>query len=441
MSTVKAIPKQVISRLPYLSSLLRGGTDDERAFLSDVRDQLGGEGVHCIPIGRARTGLYLLVKSAVREGRNKVLLSPCTIPDAVNMVRLGGGVPVFVDYVERSTNMDLDQFAKQLTEDVACAIVTHYHVNQAALPPIRALCERRGVPLFDDCALAFGGSMEGRPVGDLTTASVFSFSAFKTLNYFWGGLITTRDADLAQALRAETESWPRLTYADYLAGAKNVSIYYLSTLPLVFRLLTFPQLQRRARASSGAVELPYTRIEHRAITDTLASRPSPAAFAHWRRKLGFARKQVAHRREIAAIYRSCFGDRMLSAETEEAVMAGSCFVNFPLWVDARARDAIHRSAMLAGYDLGKSLYPNTHDTDPFRDCAGSSERAGALVRSALYLPTHAGVTPAYARELAGVVSDLLQRFEPAGAASPLREDPQPALVEMDGLQLATLKKA
>ena len=78
-------------------------------------------------------------------------------------------------------------------------IVTHYHVNERRLPEIAELCRGHGAYLFDDCALSFGGSIGGRPIGTLTDASVFSFSSFKLLNYFWGGLITTRDPSIAHA--------------------------------------------------------------------------------------------------------------------------------------------------------------------------------------------------------------------------------------------------
>jgi hypothetical protein len=42
-------------------------------------------------------------------------------------------------------------------------LITHYHVNEARLPQIAELCRIHGAYLFDDCAISFGGSINGRP--------------------------------------------------------------------------------------------------------------------------------------------------------------------------------------------------------------------------------------------------------------------------------------
>lgn len=412
---MRAVPKQRIAALPYVGSLWRGTRRDEARFCNEVRAIVGGEGVHCVPLGRARTGVYLLVRWAVRGGRTKVILSPCTIPDVVNMVRLAGGEPVFVDYLPHSTNIDLDQLDDLLDDCTACVIATHYHVSQTAIPLIRSLCANRGVLLFEDCAIAFGAVMEGKPVGAQTDASVFSFSAFKFLNFFWGGLITTRDSKLADWLRAETAAWRRLAYRDYLLHAKNITIYDLATRPGIFQAFTFPRLQQRAKVSSAPVELPYQRIENRTLDETLVTRPSYAAFAHWRGRLQRVQEQIVRRRRIAAIYRQRLGSFMVSAETGAEVVNGSCFVNFPIWVGSLNQSALHRDAMIAGFDLGQSLYPNVHDLDAFQNCPGVSTQAQRLVQSTVYLPTHPGVPFAYAEQLSEAVGGLLQRYATAKA--------------------------
>src|SRR5581483_5595787 len=143
-------------------------------------------------IGRARAGLYLLAKSAVNGCRNKVVLSPYTIPDVINMIPFAGGRPVFADSLEGSTNIDVDHLETLLDNQTCCVIVTHYHFNQSQLAAIRGLCASRGIALFDDCALALGAAEAGSRIGSTTDGSVLSFSGFKTLNYFWGGAVSAR---------------------------------------------------------------------------------------------------------------------------------------------------------------------------------------------------------------------------------------------------------
>jgi dTDP-4-amino-4,6-dideoxygalactose transaminase len=114
------------------------------------------------------------------------------------------------------------------------AAITHYHVNERLLPQIAELCRKHGVYLFDDCALPFGGSIDGRPMGRLTDASVFSFSFLKLLNFIWGGLITTRDPSIARAVARTVNGWPRLKARDYLPAARAALKYDLLSSPLLF---------------------------------------------------------------------------------------------------------------------------------------------------------------------------------------------------------------
>src|SRR4051812_2612071 len=51
---------------------------------------------HGVPMPMARTGIYLALKCLIRPGQ-KVILSPYTIAEVVNMVICAGGVPVFAD--------------------------------------------------------------------------------------------------------------------------------------------------------------------------------------------------------------------------------------------------------------------------------------------------------------------------------------------------------
>jgi DegT/DnrJ/EryC1/StrS aminotransferase family len=51
---------------------------------------------HVVAVPMARVGIYLDIKHLIRKGQ-KVILSPYTISDLVNMVLCAGGIPIFVD--------------------------------------------------------------------------------------------------------------------------------------------------------------------------------------------------------------------------------------------------------------------------------------------------------------------------------------------------------
>lgn len=394
-----SVAKQRIVPLSYWRLLFRGGERDEEKFSSAMAELLGGD-THVFGVGRARAGIYLLAKLAITETRRKVLLSPYTIPDVVTMVRLAGAIPVFYDFLPGSTACDVAGLASLIDGDTAAVMITHYHVNEPSLGDIVRLCRERGVYLFDDCAIAFGGVVDGNRVGTLTDASVASFSSFKQVNYFWGGAITTRDSHLASRIAEVLRGWPRLGARDYLAPAQAILKYDVASRPPVFGSLVFPMFRRRARRAAGPAGLEHTRIETEELNRSLTSRPALEAFAEWRPKLATIDKALARRRRIAAIYRDQLELQMVSADVSRETREGSCFVNFPVLVPSASRDEIARRMIVGGYDVGRSLYPNCHDHPRFKDVEGRSENVADLVSRVIYLPTHFGVSEEYAYRIA-----------------------------------------
>ena len=395
----RTVAKQRIMPMAYRRVFGGGAARDELRFLEGIAQRLGSE-TTAIPIGRARAGIYMLAKYAVRGERRRVLMSPFTIPDVVTMVALAGAEPVFYDFEPSSTACSLASLGSLIDNSTACVLITHYHVNEPGLPQIAELCRRYGAYLFDDCALSFGGSIDGRPIGTLTDASVFSFSSFKLLNYVWGGLITTRDPGIAHAIAGTVEAWPRLAARDYLAAARACLKYDIASSPLLFRSVVFPLIRSKVQRSPAAKGLEHIRIETAEINHTLRSRPSRAAFAEWARKLASIDGWLTQRRRLAGIYRRRLGHRMVGADTPEAILAGSCFTNFPVIVPQDRCADIARAMMLAGYDVGRSLYPNAHRHPKFTSVSGQSQNVDKMARSTIYLPTHFGVSDGYAQAIA-----------------------------------------
>ena len=91
------------------------------------------------------------------------------------------------------------------------------------------LARARGIPLVEDAAHALGAAVDGRPVGALADATVFSFYATKNLTTGEGGAVVTDDDELAARLDLlalhgmDRDAWKR--YSD------TGSWYYEITSP------------------------------------------------------------------------------------------------------------------------------------------------------------------------------------------------------------------
>jgi perosamine synthetase len=400
-------PKQIIYPLRYARSLLYRDCASEHLFEKQFAVLLTGN-VFVIPIGRARGGIYILVKLAVTAKKRRIIMSPYTIPDVVNMARFAGAEPVFVDVLPNSTNVDMEHLSQLIDDRTACVLITHYHVTQNQTIEIRDICRQRGAALYDDCALAIGADIDGSHIGGVTDASVFSLSGFKALNFFWGGAITTASKELAQRLSAAITEWPRLRASQYAGQLLKTLKYDLATRQHLFARVVFPVL--RSRINSGEIEdiLPLSRIESTVLDETITSRPSFSATAEWSRKISSVPAFLSHRRNIASIYDGYFRENSVSPETSVQVRSGSCFVNYPIFVETAKRNGIYKGILARGFDVGLSLYPNTHETPGFEQIDGRSGNVSALVRSVITLPTHPRTSAAYAQRLAIAVKSVLK---------------------------------
>ena len=141
----------------------------------------------------ARVGIYLVLKHLIRKGQ-KVILSPYTISDVVNMVLCAGGVPLFADIEEGgSCNIDAECVLDLLEteDDVGAVLVTHFYGLVCNLRPILRCLREKGIPVVEDAAQAFGARYEGKPAGTIADAGVFSFGLLKNVTGFLGGAIVT----------------------------------------------------------------------------------------------------------------------------------------------------------------------------------------------------------------------------------------------------------
>ena len=165
---------------------------------------------HAVAMPQARVGIYFVVKALIEERRaanpscrvHKVILSPYTIADVVNMVICAGGTPVFADIERETCNIDAGEVKRLIDQETALVLVTHFYGLICDVDAISAVCDEHDVPMVEDAAQAFGTALRGRPAGSFGLASVFSFGMYKNITTFFGGMVLTDDEDLAAVMRS-----------------------------------------------------------------------------------------------------------------------------------------------------------------------------------------------------------------------------------------------
>ena len=210
--------------------------DDVAAIEREISAFLGVK--HAVAMPQARVGIYFTLK-ALTAKKKKVVLSPYTIHDVINMVICAGATPVFADIDRKTCNIDTAEVAKLIDDETGAVMVTHLHGLACDIEGVAAVCRERGVPLVEDTSQSFGARVAGRRLGTFGDAGIFSFGMAKNVNCLYGGCVTTDRDDLAATLRANLEGLPEQDAELLLRRAAFCLTGDVMTADVVFPLSTF----------------------------------------------------------------------------------------------------------------------------------------------------------------------------------------------------------
>ena len=369
--------------------LLRQAKDGnaDRLLEEKVMKRIGSPYAVCMP--KNRVGIFLVIRALIKP-QQKVILSPLTISDVVNMVICAGGVPVFADIERKTNNIDPAEIEKLIDAGTGAVLVTHLHAYSCDMDRIVRICKAKGVPLVEDAAQAFGVLYRSRPVGTFGDAGVFSFGMYKSVNTFFGGMVVTPHKDLHDRLRRETESYPFQEIDYYLSKVSSGLTTDIATYPPLFQLLTF-WIFRYGYLHN----IPFLMNRVMVDVDPKMKRVLPESYL--RRMMPMQAKlavpqldHVEHDNEIRIKYARIYYEGLKNiSELIISPLHYDCSHTYAYYtIQAADRHALIRHLMRNGCDIAASHYKNCADLPAFqewyRDCPNARETARSLV----YLPTY-----------------------------------------------------
>ncbi len=121
---------------------------------------------------------------------DKVLVPAYHCASMIEPVQWSGAQPVFYR-IDAHTAVDLDDAAAKLDGSVKVMLAANYFGFPQPLERLRAFCDAHGLLLLEDCAHAFLGQYQGRPLGSWGDYAIASSMKFFPL-YEGGALISAR---------------------------------------------------------------------------------------------------------------------------------------------------------------------------------------------------------------------------------------------------------
>jgi perosamine synthetase len=133
---------------------------------------------------------------------------------SVNTIVQAGAIPVFVDSLDDTWNMNPADVLLKITKKTKAVIAVHLYGLPCDMDDLLEICREHNLYLIEDAAEAFGTYYKGQHVGTFGDIATFSFYGNKTITTGEGGMVVTNNKaffDKAYHLKTQGVS-PTKTY-------------------------------------------------------------------------------------------------------------------------------------------------------------------------------------------------------------------------------------
>jgi len=174
----------------------------EQAF-AEFLGQNGGVGqIECIAVNSATAGLHLALEAIGLGLGDEVITTTHTFTATAEVVRYLGADVKLVDIDPKTLNIDIAAIEAAITPKTRAILPVHYAGLACDMLAILDIARRHGLRVIEDAAHALPTTLEKELIGTLgSDATVFSFYANKTMTTGEGGMLVTRNAELAKRAR------------------------------------------------------------------------------------------------------------------------------------------------------------------------------------------------------------------------------------------------
>ncbi len=155
-----------------------------------------------VAVSNGTTALHIaLVALGIKAG-DEVLVSTLTNMATFFAVLYQGALPIPIDIESDTLNMNPTLLESKITPKTKAIVVVHLFGHPVDMDLVNIVAKKHGLAVVEDCAEAHGALYKGQKVGGLSDAGCFSFYANKIITTGEGGMVTTRDAVLADKMRS-----------------------------------------------------------------------------------------------------------------------------------------------------------------------------------------------------------------------------------------------
>jgi len=311
---------------------------------------------HATSVFNGTVALHLaLVALGINPG-DEVIVPTFTYVASVNTILQVGAVPVFVDSLADTLQVDPSAVKAAINERTRAIMAVHLYGHPCDMQALSDLATQHGLYVIEDAAEGFGSRISGQHVGTFSDVATFSFFGNKTITTGEGGMILAKDPEIIDRCRHLKSQ-----------GVSKQREYWHDSLAFNYRMTNI-------QAAIGLAQLEM------------------------------AEDILARKRSVAAHYSSALQGLPLRFHNPVGPVDHSYWMCSIILEDPADRTALRQHLAENGIET-RPFFPLTH-TMPH--CAGYAEApiAAKLSASGINLPSFPGLTI----EELEVVTESIRRF-------------------------------
>ncbi len=222
----------------------------------DKRKEFGlsCEPVVSLAVNSNTSGMILAMEACGVTKGTAIITTPYTFVSTATCAKHLGADVYFADIEKDSYNIDCDKIEEILRspkgKNVKAIVPVHIAGNVANMKKIMRLAKQYDVKVIEDAAHAFPSPTELGYAGTIGDAGVFSFYVTKTMTCAEGGMVCTRDKELAKRMTImrlhgmDRTTWDRYTSPKASWEYDIVAPGYKFNLPDVLAAIGLCQLKK-----------------------------------------------------------------------------------------------------------------------------------------------------------------------------------------------------
>ncbi|MEE0887328.1 MAG: DegT/DnrJ/EryC1/StrS family aminotransferase [Treponema sp.] len=215
---------------------------------------LSAEPVQSLAVNSNTSGMILAMEACGIGPGTAVITTPYTFVSTAACAKHLGAEVYFADIEKDSYNIDPEKVEEILLspkgKNVKAIVPVHVAGNLCNMKKICQIAQKFGVKVIEDAAHAFPSPTEIGYAGTIGDVGVFSFYVTKTITTAEGGMVCTRDSNLAKRMTVmrlhgmDRTTWDRYTSPRASWEYDIVALGYKFNLPDILAAIGVQQLKK-----------------------------------------------------------------------------------------------------------------------------------------------------------------------------------------------------